>query len=90
MQGKTVRLDVYDPKGKVFQPFNASFSEGAREDWSNPWPLLSDIQVKPNDRGIFSYRVPLANPLNALFNKGTYKIEVTSDDVTRNATFTVR
>jgi hypothetical protein len=33
VQGKTVRLDVYDPKGNIFQPFNESFSEGPREEF---------------------------------------------------------
>lgn len=27
VSGKTIRLDVYDPRGDVFQPHNASFSE---------------------------------------------------------------
>lgn len=90
LQGKTVRLDVYDPTGKAFQPTNASFATGPREEWSDPYPLLSDIQVKPDNKGLFSYRFPLANPLSGSFLKGNYEIEVTYDGVTRNTTFTVR
>lgn len=90
VQVKIVRLDVYDPKGKVFQPHNSSFSKGPMEKWSDPYPRLSDIQVKTNDKGLFSYRFPLDRPVSGEFIKGIYKIEVTYDDVTRNATFTVR
>jgi hypothetical protein len=90
VQGKTARLDVYDPKGEVFQPFNESFSEGDREDWSDAYPRLSDIQVKPNDKGLFSYRFPLDNPVGGSFVRGVYKIEVTYGGITKNATFMVR
>jgi hypothetical protein len=89
-QGKTVRLDVYDPKGKVFEPFNETFSTGAREDRSPAYPRLSDVQVKPNDKGLFSYRFPVDNTVGGPIIKGTYKIEVTYEGATKNATFTVR
>jgi hypothetical protein len=90
MQGKTVRLDVYDPKGRVFEPYNATFSAGDREDWTPAYPHLSDIQVKPNDKGLFSYRFPVDRPVFGPIIKGTYKIEVTYEGTTKNATFTVR
>jgi hypothetical protein len=90
VQGKTARLDVYDPKGEVFQPFNESFSEGDREDWSDAYPRLSDVQVKPNDKGLFSYRFPLDNPVGGSLVRGVYKIEVTYGGITKNATFMVR
>jgi len=89
-QGKTVRLDVYDPKGKVFEPFNETFSAGDREDWTPAYPRLSDVQVKPNDKGLFSYRFPVDNPVFGSFIKGTYKVEVTYEGATKNATFPVR
>ena len=90
VENKTVRLDVYDPKGKVFQPFNSSFATGPQEEWSDSYPRLSDIQIKPNDEGLFSYRFPLDGPVSGSFIKGIYKIEVTYDNETKNATFTVR
>jgi hypothetical protein len=90
VQGKTVRLDVYDPKGKVFEPFNATFATGDREDWTPAFPRLSDVQVKPNDKGLFSYLFPVDKPVFGPFIKGTYKIEVSYGNMTRNATFTVR
>lgn len=90
VQGKTVRLDVYDPEGNVFQPFNETFNEGPQEDWSPAYPRLSDIQVQPNDKGLFSYRFPIDQPVLGSVIKGIYKIEATYDDMTGNATFTVR
>jgi hypothetical protein len=88
-QGKTVRLDVYDPKGRVFEPFNKSFSD-MTEQASPAYPSLSDIQVEPNDKGLFSYRFPVDRPVFGPIIKGTYKIEVTYEGTTKNATFTVR
>jgi hypothetical protein len=89
-QGKTVRLDVYDAKGNVFQPFNQSFSEGPQEEWTDAYPLLSDIQVQPNDKGLFSYRFPVEKPVSGSLIKGKYKIEATYGDMTGNATFTLQ
>jgi hypothetical protein len=85
VQGKTVRLDVHDPKGNVFQPFNETFSKD-----SPAFPRLSNTQVKTNDKGLFSYRFPLDQPLSRQFIKGVYEIEATYGGKTRNATFTVR
>jgi hypothetical protein len=91
MQGKTLRLDVYDPEGNAFQPFNESFSLGPPDDWTPAYPILSDIQVQPNDKGIFSYRFPVDEPSLSTDNlKGIYKIEATYGDMTGNTTFTVR
>lgn len=90
VQGKTVRLDVYDPKGNVFQPFNESFSEGPQEDWTEAYPLLSDVQVQPDEKGLFSYRFPVDNPVSGFAIKGKYNIEATYDGLIGNATFTVR
>lgn len=77
-QGKTVRLDVYDPKGEVFGTMNASVGRTIPQ---------SDIQIKPNDKGLFNYRFPL-DPFYR--EKGTHKIEVTYDGIARNTTFTIR
>jgi hypothetical protein len=81
---------VYDPKDDVFQPFNETFADGPREDWTETFPRLSDIQVKPDDKGLFSYRFPLDRPVSSSFIKGIYKIEATYDGMTRSATFTAR
>lgn len=91
VQGKTIRLDVYDPEGKVFQPYNESFDAAGVPDKLTPvYPRLSDIQVKPNDKGLFSYRFPLAEPSADSFIKGNYTIAATSEGMTRNTTFAVR
>ena len=80
VRGKTVRLDVYNSKGDVFQQFNDSVGAYVPE---------TDIQVRPNDTGQFSYQFPLG--LIALDPvKGLYKIEVTYEGLTENATFRVR
>lgn len=73
VEGKTVRLDVYDSKGNAFDSLNGT---------------ESDIQVRPNDKGQFSYRFQLEPFL--LIEFGTYRIDVTYDGMTKNATFTVR
>lgn len=89
VERKTVRLDVYDPLGNVLQPFNSSFTKGEPD--SDPYPLLSDIQVKVDNKGQFFYRIPLGKPYSGggLIN-GTYTIDVSYDGVTRNETFAVR
>ena len=73
MEGKTVRLDVYDSKGNAFDSLNGT---------------ESDVQIRPNDKGQFSYRFQLEPFL--LIEFGTYRIDVTYDGMTKNATFTVR
>ena len=50
VQGKAVRLDVYDPKGDILGTMNASIGRTIP---------LSDIRVQPNDKGLFIYRFPL-------------------------------
>ena len=92
LSGKTVRLDVYDPRGDIFQPHNASYTRGSpfSEDWSDPYPILSDIHVKPNDKGQFFYRFPVGQPVFGSIIKGIYKIEAIYDDKATNATFKVQ
>jgi hypothetical protein len=80
VQGKTVRLDIYNSEGDVFTPFNDSVSGYIPQ---------SDIQVKPNDKGLFSYQF-LLGPIVLENVTGIYKIEATYGDVTKNATFRVR
>ena len=80
-QGKTVRLDVYNSEGNVFAPFNDSIPA---------YVFQSDIQVKPNEKGEFSYRFPLG-PVVVLENvKGPYKIEATYEGNTTETKFSVR
>ena len=59
IEGKTVRLDVYYPMGRVFEPFiqsnNMSVVPG--------YIPQSDIQVRPNEEGFFAYRFPLSSPI---------------------------
>jgi hypothetical protein len=79
--GKTVRLDVYDPNRDVFAPFDRSVPDYVPQ---------TDIQVKPNNKGEFSYRFPTEIPIYTQKVNGTYVIEGTYDNVTRNTTFTIR
>lgn len=90
VQGKTVRLDVYDPEGNVFQPLNESFSEGPRERWTEAYPRLTGVQVQPSDKGELYYQFPIDDPVLGSIIKGWYKIEATYGDRTANATFKVR
>jgi hypothetical protein len=91
-EGKTVRLDVYNPEGTIFQPYNESFGAAGSDmdKWTPAYPRLSDIQVIPNDEGVFYYRFPLDNPVSGSFVKGAYQIVATSGNITGNATFTAR
>jgi hypothetical protein len=77
---KTVRIDVYDPDGKVFEPYDRSVPGYVPQ---------TDIQVKPNNKGQFSYRFPTDIFLTQAIN-GTYVIEGTYDNVTRNTTIKIR
>jgi hypothetical protein len=79
VQVKTVRLDIYDSEGNVFQPFIDSVSDYVPQ---------TDIQVKPNDKGVFSYQFPLG-PIVLEKVTGTYKIEATYGSATKNAIFLV-
>jgi hypothetical protein len=79
VQGKTVRLDVYNSKGDVIQPFNDSIPAYVPQ---------SNIKVRPDNGGLFSYSFPLGFLLDKV--KGIYKVEATYEGVTKNATFTVR
>jgi hypothetical protein len=88
VEGTNLRLDIYDPEGSVFQPYNETFTIGA--EGTPAYPRLSDIQLKPNNEGEFSYRFPLDNPVGGLFIKGNYSIIATSGSLTGNTTFTAR
>ena len=80
VQGKTVRLDVYNSERNIFQWFKDSIPAYVPQ---------SDIQVGPNDKGQFSYRFPLG-PIVLENAKGTYRVDVTYDGLTKSATFMVR
>jgi hypothetical protein len=88
VEEKTVRLDVYDPEGKVFQPYNESFNESTP--WSEAYPRLSNLQVHPNDRGLFSYLFVLDNTVSGPIIKGIYKIEANYEGNTTEISFPVR
>jgi hypothetical protein len=79
VQDKTVRLDVYNSKGDVIQPFNDSIPAYVPQ---------SNIKVRPDNGGLFSYSFPLGFLLDKV--KGIYKVEATYEGVTKNATFSVR
>ena len=85
---KTVRLDVYDPEGSAFQPYNETFHTG--REFTPAYPRLTDIQLKPNESGEFFYRFPLDNPVSGSFIKGNYQIIATSGNITGNVTFIAR
>ena len=88
VEGKTVRLDVYDPEGEVFQPYNESGSD--TDKWTPAFPRLSDIQIHPNSKGLFAYRFPLDDPVSGSFIKGHYHINATYGDFINSTMFTAR
>jgi hypothetical protein len=88
---KTVRLDVYDPEGTIFGPFNRSYLNfNNPSSSSEPWPNLSDIQITPDNKGQFMYRFPVDTPVSGTIIKGIYKLEVTSEGMIGNTTFRVK
>lgn len=77
MKGETLRLDIYMPDGLVLQ-----FSNGTS---------LSNIRLKPDSTGMYTYTFQLPIPLNVFRanHTGDYIVSVTNLGNSFETTFTV-
>ena len=51
---KTVRLDVYDPEGRIFVSYNFSNATESRQ---------SNLHIRPDDKGLFTHTLLLSRIL---------------------------
>jgi hypothetical protein len=86
VKGKTVRLDVYDPKGNTF-------TEIVMPTLGDPMPAdkpQTNIKVSPDTDGSFSHTFRLSTALPEYAIKGNYTVEGTYQGKSAVTEFTIR
>jgi hypothetical protein len=80
VEGKAIRIDVYDPEGNIFVSYDGKGTETRQ----------SNIRVSTDDNGLFSHSFLLQRVLPEQEINGTYTVQGTYGGNTTEAKFTVR